>query len=191
MAPPTRTPRSSWIEEGLRALAAGGPDAVRIEPLAQALGVTKGGFYWHFADRRALLDEMLDTWERVMVDEVIDRVEGGAGDAREKLRSLVAVAASNDALLQVDLAIRDWARRDDAVAERLRRVDNRRMEYMRSLFGAFCPDENEVEARCMVAFSLWIGNHFIAAEHGTRSRAAVLQWALARLEENPADASRR
>jgi AcrR family transcriptional regulator len=164
---------------------------VRIEPLAQALGVTKGGFYWHFADRRALLDEMLDTWERVMVDEVIERVEGGAGDARGKLRSLVAVAASNDSLLQVDLAIRDWARRDGAVAERLRRVDNRRMEYMRSLFGAFCPDEDEVEARCMVAFSLWIGNHFIAAEHGTRSRAAVLQWALARLEENPADASRR
>jgi AcrR family transcriptional regulator len=64
MAPPTRTPRSQWIEAGLRALAAGGPDGVRIEPLAQALGVTRGGFYWHFDDRRALLDEMLDTWER-------------------------------------------------------------------------------------------------------------------------------
>ena len=47
MSAPTRTPRSSWIEEGLRALAAGGPDAVRIELLAQALGVTRGGFYWH------------------------------------------------------------------------------------------------------------------------------------------------
>ena len=76
-----RTPRSAWIEEGLRALAAGGPGAVRIEPLAQALGVTKGGFYWHFDDRRALLDEMLDTWERVSIDEVIERVEGGGGDA--------------------------------------------------------------------------------------------------------------
>jgi AcrR family transcriptional regulator len=64
MAPPTRTPRSKWIKMGLRALAAGGPDAVRIEPLAQALGVTKGGFYWSFDNRRALLDEMLDTWER-------------------------------------------------------------------------------------------------------------------------------
>ena len=51
----TRTPRSSWIDAGLRALAAGGPDAVRIEPLARALGVTKGGFYWHFDDRWALL----------------------------------------------------------------------------------------------------------------------------------------
>src|SRR2546421_5934141 len=28
MAAPTRTPRANWIEEGLRALAAGGPDAV-------------------------------------------------------------------------------------------------------------------------------------------------------------------
>ncbi len=39
-----RTPREDWIDEGLRALAAGGPDAVRIEPLARALGVTQGGF---------------------------------------------------------------------------------------------------------------------------------------------------
>lgn len=39
----TRTPRDKWIEEGLRALAAGGPEAVRIEVLAQALGVSKGG----------------------------------------------------------------------------------------------------------------------------------------------------
>ncbi|MEA2418333.1 MAG: hypothetical protein QOE60_539, partial [Thermoleophilaceae bacterium] len=72
MAAPTRTPRGTWIEAGLRALAAGGPDRVRIEPLAGALGVTRGGFYWHFANRQALLEEMLDTWERIGVDEVIE-----------------------------------------------------------------------------------------------------------------------
>jgi len=178
----TRTPRSSWIDQGLRALAAGGPDAVRIEPLARALGVTKGGFYWHFDDRRALLEEMLDTWEREGVDEVIERVESEDGDARAKLRRLSALAASSDEPLRIDLAVRDWARREQTVAERLRRVDNRRMDYMRSLFGAICPDEDEVEARCMLAFSLWIGNHFIAANHGTRSRADVLAAALRRLE---------
>jgi len=82
MAAPTRTPRRSWIAEGLRALAAGGPDAVRIEPLAKALGVTRGGFYWHFADRRALLEEILDWWERASVDEVIERIETEGGDAK-------------------------------------------------------------------------------------------------------------
>ena len=180
----TRTPRSAWIEAGLRAVADGGPDAVRIEPLAEALGVTKGGFYWHFENRRALLDEMLDAWERSTADAVIERVEREGGDSRARLRRLFAIAASGDAreMLRTDLAIRDWARREPAVAERLRRVDNRRMDYMRSLFGAFCPDEAEVEARCMLAFSLSIGSHFMAVDHAARSRAEVFELALRWLE---------
>src|SRR2546423_7185343 len=120
MAPPTRTPPSKWIEEGLRALAAGGPDAVRIEALARALGVTKGGFYNHFDDRPALLDGMLDTWERLVIDQVIDVVEAEGGDARTKLRRLFALPSSPAGeLMEIELAIRDWARRDKAAARRL------------------------------------------------------------------------
>jgi AcrR family transcriptional regulator len=184
----TRTPRSAWIDEGLRALAAGGPEAVRIEPLAKQLGVTKGGFYWHFDGRRALLDELLDAWEQKSVDEVIARIEGEGGDAHDKLRRLSELASSGHEELgidplQVDLAIRDWSRRDPKVARRLRNVDNRRMDYMRSLYGAFTSDEADVEARCMVAFSLWIGSPFIAADHGARSRDEVVARALKLLEE--------
>ncbi len=62
MAPPTRTSRATWIDAGLHALATGGPEAVRIEPLAQRLGVTRGGFYGHFKNRHDFIDEMLDTW---------------------------------------------------------------------------------------------------------------------------------
>jgi AcrR family transcriptional regulator len=176
-----RTPRESWIDQGLRALAAAGPDGVRIEVLAKDLGVTKGGFYWHFDDRQSLLDEMLDTWERVLIDEAIERVEREGGDARERLRRLFSAASSGGKWTKVELAVRDWARRERKVATRLRRVDNRRMDYMRSLFGAFCPDEGEVEARCMVAMALFIGSPFMAADHGARSRQEVLGLALARL----------
>jgi AcrR family transcriptional regulator len=179
----TRTPRTKWIEEGLRALGVGGPDAVRIETLAQALGVTKGGFYGHFDGRGALLEEMLDAWERVMIDEVIEHLEGEGGDARAKLRRLFALASSTEArgLMSIDLAVRDWARRDKAVARRLRRVDNRRMGYMRSLFGAFCRDQDDVEVRCLLFASLFAGNKLLAADHGPRSRAEVLELALRRL----------
>jgi AcrR family transcriptional regulator len=187
MSAPTLTPRSSWIEEGLRALAAGGPAAVRIELLARALGVSRGGFYWQFEDRRALLEEMLDTWERLGVDEVIERVESEGGNATAKLRRLSGLAGSSDEPLRIeplriDLAVRDWARRDQTVADRLRRVDNRRMDYLRSLFGAFCADEADVEARCMLFYSLWIGSDFIAADHGARSRADVVKLALRQLD---------
>ena len=178
-----QTPRSGWIDAALQALAAGGPDAVRIEALARSLGVTKGGFYWHFDDRRALLDEILDRWEQVSVDEVIERVEAGGGGPADKLRRLSALAGSAEGAfgfdpLKADLAIRDWARRDQAVAARLRRVDNRRMDYMRALFGASGIEEDEVEARCLLAFSLWIGSNFILAEHRGRSRQRVLRLAI-------------
>ena len=173
MAAPIRTPRTSWIDEGLRALGVGGPEAVRIETLAQALGVTKGGFYWHFGDRGALLEEMLDTWERVVTDRVIERVEGGGGDARAKLRRLFAIAVSSDEMLDVELAIREWARRDKKVARRLEHLDNGRMDYMRPLFAEFCASEDEVEARCLLSLALFVGNDYIAADHGSRNRAAV------------------
>jgi AcrR family transcriptional regulator len=179
----TRTPRSKWIDEGLRALAAGGPEAVRIEPLAERLGVSKGGFYWHFDDRQALLDELLDAWERIGVDEAIELAGAGGGDARDDLRRLFSLADERVELLGIDLAVRAWARRDPKVARRLRRVDNRRMEYLRSHFGAFCADPEEAEARSLTCFSLWIGNHFVAADHGGRRRAEVMKAALGRLLE--------
>ena len=68
-----RTPRGAWVHAALQALAAGGPDAVRVETLAVSLGVSKGGFYWHFADRQALLEEMLDTWEKTGTEDIIAR----------------------------------------------------------------------------------------------------------------------
>jgi AcrR family transcriptional regulator len=176
----TRTPRSSWIDAGLRALAAGGPDGVRVEVLAQELGVTRGGFYWHFEGRQAFLDELLDTWERRSIDETLKRVESEGGDARTKVRRAGMLTFSRE-LLPIDLAVRDWARRDPLVAERLRRVDNRRMKYLRSLISTFCPDPDDVEARSMLTFSLAIGNHFIVADHDRRSRRQVLELAMKRL----------
>ncbi len=180
-----RTPRAKWIDEGLRALGAGGPDAIRVETLAKTLGVTKGGFYGYFDDRAALLEEILDAWERTMVDEVIERLEREGGEPRARLERLFGLAASREVrvLLKADLAIRDWARRDRAVAARLRRVDNRRMDYMRSLFSEFCPDDEEVEARCMIAMVVFVGSPFVAAGHGSRSRANVLESVLHRLVE--------
>ena len=183
MAKP-RTPRRAWIDQGLRALATGGPDAVRVEVLAQSLGVTKGGFYGYFADRSALLTEMLDTWEHEVTDNIIQRIEQSAGgrsdgeqDAREKLRRLVELvdAADDDPTIGVDveLAIRHWAHRDPDVARRLHRVDQRHLGYLRELFGEICADPVEVEARCMIAMSMRLGDHLMPVDHGRHSRREV------------------
>ncbi|MEV0079419.1 TetR family transcriptional regulator [Nocardia neocaledoniensis] len=169
-----RTPRARWIEEGLQVLAADGVDAVRVEVLAKRIGVTKGGFYGYFADRDALLLALLDTWESEAVDQVLAQVEHFDQDPKTKARLAGLLTFSSNRLLPIDLAIRAWARRDEAVAERLRRVDNRRMALLRETIGEFCDDPDEVEARSLLAFCAVIGGHFLAADHEGRTRLEVL-----------------
>jgi AcrR family transcriptional regulator len=181
MAAPLRTPKESWIEEGLRALGVGGPDALRIETLAATLGVTKGGFYGHFDNRQVFLDELLDTWERLFTDAIIEQVSAQSGDPRNKLRQLFDIAVSVDDLVMIELALREWARRETSVGARLRRVDNDRMDLMRSLFREFCPSEDIVEARAFLAFSLFIANRQISADHGPRTRAQTIALAIEEL----------
>lgn len=174
MPPPVRTPREAWIDAALTILAADGPDAVRVEVLAQRLGVTRGGFYRQFNGRGELVDAMLDTWEQRSIDAVRARVEQEGGDARRKVRKAGLLTFSPE-LLPLDLAVRDWARRDAEVAARLRRVDNRRMAYLRELIATICDDQRQVEAKALLAFSLVIGDHLIAAEHPGSTRGRVLQ----------------
>jgi AcrR family transcriptional regulator len=171
-----RTPRRAWIEAALQALGEGGPDAVRVEALASRLGVSKGGFYWHFKDRGALLEEALDAWEKTGTDDIIARIDTESADPRERLRRLFGLAPSAE--FTVDLAIREWARRDRDVAKRLRRVDKRRMEFLRSLFAEICVDEDDAAARSMLAFSLLIGTYFIAAPPAGKTKSEALRLAL-------------
>ncbi|MEV6768385.1 TetR/AcrR family transcriptional regulator [Nocardia sp. NPDC051030] len=179
-----RTPRQAWIEQGLQTLAASGVDAVRVEVLAKALGVTKGGFYGYFADRDALLEAMLAEWERESVDEVLEQVEQEA-DPRDKVVLAGRLTLSNDRMLAIDLAIRDWARRDESVAARLLRVDEVRMDLLRTMIGTFCSDPDEVEARSLLAFCMAIGNRLITVDHQGRTRDEVRARASAIILDRP------
>jgi AcrR family transcriptional regulator len=173
-----RTPRSAWIEAAMQDLAAAGPDAVRVETLAKRLGVSKGGFYWHFADRGALLEETLDTWEKSGTEDVIATVDGEPGDPRAKLRRLFELAPTAKGLFAVELALRDWSRRDKDIARRLRRVDERRMKFLRSLFAEIYADEEEAEGRALLAYSLFVGAYFISTGRSSKARARTMRLAI-------------
>lgn len=179
-----RTPRTAWIDAGLRTLAVGGPEAVRIEALARDLGVTKGGFYGYFDDRNALLTEMLDTWERRSVEEVLAEAESLDGDALTRTTAAARLTFA-PSLLPIDRAIRAWAGHDRAVAERLRRVDNQRMDYLRANFAPTFADPVDLEARCLLAFAAALAGETIAADHPGVSRVDVIERTGTLLFETP------
>lgn len=177
-----RKTRNEWIAAALKAMAEGGVHAVRVERLARALGVSKGSFYWHFENRPALLTAMVHMWEEGGTERIIRQAEAGGGDVAARIRRLWELTSS-DTRIASELAIRDWARRDPTIAARVRGVDDRRMRYLRELFGQLGAPANEIEARAMLLASLLMGNYFIRAKHGRKSRRAVLADAVALLLE--------
>ena len=164
-----RKTKTDWMQAARELLAEGGINAVRVEPLARALGVTKGSFYWHFADRPTFHQALLEYWEAQGTSGVIEAVESSNLPPKGKLGLLWSLTSSEE--LGAELAIRDWARRDDAAQAAVARVDNKRMTYLCQLYGEVGFTTDEAEARSLLAYSLLIGNHFIASDDDSKQEA--------------------
>ena len=169
---PQKTTRLQWLQAAGEMLAENGVEALSVEALARRLGVTKGGFYGHFDDRRELLDAVVAYWEEVGTEAIIAAVEAGGGDVTARSNALWALATKDS--MGPELAIRDWARRDEAARTVVERVDDRRLGYLRALYSELGFRGADCEARCLLVYSLLIGDHFIAANHRGCSRQEVL-----------------
>ena len=176
--------RESWIAAALQMLAAKGVAHVRVEPLARSMGVTKGSFYWHFADRPALLKALLETWEQVQTSAIIMAVQGAGGTALERM-GLLRDLTLEPALMKVDMAIRAWAGNDELAANAVARVDMQRIDFCRSLFLELGFSPVATEARAFIGYSLLLGNYFLDVPHGDHTRQEVLDACLALLTQAP------
>src|SRR6201987_1437618 len=127
-----------WIEAGLREIASSGVDGVRVEVLAKNLGVTKGGFYRRFRDRAALLDGILQSWSAGRIAAIEQQTSLDGTSARERLKTLVRLYSGGVSPegMAVELAIRQWARTDQAAADAVARVDAARLENVALLYRA-------------------------------------------------------
>lgn len=174
-----RLSREDWIAGAVSLLAEAGVEGVRVEVLARKLGVTKGSFYWHFKDRAELLEALVGAWEEVGTQRLIDAVDAAGGSVRARVTLLWQLAVADD--MAGELALREWARQDGAIAARVKAVDDERMAYLRRLFGDLGTSAEDVERRAMLTYSLLIGSYFIQADHPTGDRQAVLDSCLASL----------
>jgi len=155
-----------WVEAGLAALARGGIDAVRVEVVAQDLGVTKGGFYRRFKDRRALLDAILAQWSAGRV-EAIERHTDLAGEAADaRLREVIRLYAErrNAEGMAIELAIRQWARGDAGAASEVAKVDAARLTNVAALYARLGFTPAEAHARAVLFYAFIFGQGLLFPE---------------------------
>ena len=134
--PRTQLDRNDWIEGAIDILAKSGVSGLRVEVLAKACGVTKGSFYWHFKDRQDLYDAVLETWRDGRLRDIHKQTLATPGKEEEQLLHLIEVygATRNRKGISIELAVREWARRDAHAAAIVEQVDSGRLECTRKLF---------------------------------------------------------
>jgi AcrR family transcriptional regulator len=158
--------RADWAEAALDALAGGGVTAVAVEPLAKALRTTKGSFYWHFADRNALLEAALELWERRDTDRVMSSLDETL-DATTRLRRLLALAfrsVSDPAARSagtVELALQASASQP-LVGAALQRVTERRLELLTRLYLEVGMSAASARDKALLAYTAYLGHAQLA-----------------------------
>ena len=167
--------REEWIEGAFAALTEGGIDALRVEPLAKRLGVTKGSFYHHFENRRSLHLAMLDEWERLGTAQIIDDVEEVASTPLEQLRALATATFASDPVGDaIETSIRSWAATDETVKAAVARVDERRLGYVTGLLRAAGMAKGLAERRARLMYRVLIGEFIWRTAGGPASTRTEL-----------------
>ena len=168
--------RDMWIEAALKQIGHSGVDGVRVEVLAESLGITKGGFYRRFKDRRALLDAMLDTWQRGRIAAIEKQTELGDEEPRERLRWLIRLYSErvNPEGIAIELAIRQWARSDAAAVAAVERVDAARLGRVTQLYQALGASAEDARARAVLVYSFIFGQSLLFLGDAPRKRASLI-----------------
>lgn len=168
-----------WVKAAVLAIGGGGVDAVAVEPLAKKLGVTKGSFYWHFKNRNALLESVLERWEDECTEAVISAAEG-ISDPKERLMRVFDEATSDEPFgdghtsesgifftRAFEQAISD-ATDDPVVGPVLRRVSERRIDYLEDCYRTLGLLPDEARHRALLVYAAYVGTMRLAREAPNR-----------------------
>jgi AcrR family transcriptional regulator len=147
-----------WLDAAYALLVEGGVDAVKVMPLAQRLGLSRTSFYWHFADREALLAGLVDRWRTRNTGSLIARCEAPAETISEAMLNLFDCWYDNDIFdSRLEFAMRTWSLTDPAVAAAMTEADAARVAAITALFRRFGYGEAEADTRARTLYLTQVG----------------------------------
>jgi len=150
-----RLTADDWAAAALEMIGERGVGGVAVEPLAVRLGATKGSFYWHFANRDALIEAALALWERDRTEAVIAAMDAEPDPARRLHRLFAAVSSGRGDAVEANLLA---AGDHPAVAPVMRRVVDRRLAYVAEIFRRLGWDAKEARRRSLFAYTAFAGS---------------------------------
>ena len=153
-----RGSREVWLEAARHALLENGVAAVKVQPLAARMNLSRTSFYWFFKDREAILTALLEDWEATNTSALIESTTAYAETIAEAVLNLISVFLDETRFEpRFDMAIRGWAHESDTVADRVARADAQRLAAIRAMFERFGFSGAEADVRARTIYLVQIG----------------------------------
>ncbi|MEV4366050.1 TetR/AcrR family transcriptional regulator [Nonomuraea sp. NPDC049637] len=171
MAQGGRITAEQWVDAAYARFTKIGLDSVRVEAVARDLGTTKGSFYWHHADRGALVRAVMERWEAEETEHIIAAASAEA-EPRARLRALFGTVAARAGRRGGESRLYLDAERE-GVADIVTRVTRRRVDFVAGLLVGLGFDEEEAERRALLALAVVLGLQQL--ERGTRPHIVLDQ----------------
>jgi AcrR family transcriptional regulator len=172
----SRIDEQEWIETALDMLATGGLAAVRVEPLALRLGVTKGAFYARYPTRDALLMAMLTYWRRVSTIDVFEGFAAIDEPAPQRLDRVVRLSTRRPDVRRrglLEMGIRIWADTDARAAATMEEIDAYRLDYFEAVLRANGFPPREAKARALLVYGYMIADACLSGKRSEETRRLI------------------
>jgi AcrR family transcriptional regulator len=174
--------KTAWLRAAAAAIAEDGFNGIRVLPLAKRLGVTRGSFYWHFADHAAFVEAFIIYWRNQQL-RAVEAYRHSNVDAVAAYRQLLDVVLTDTEAelkrLKVEFALRGYARRDAFAAESVTIVDRARIDLFLPIVNAIAVDVKEAESfATLLLIQLSGAQHAIAGPNCDAEKLANIKKAM-------------
>jgi AcrR family transcriptional regulator len=154
--------RAAWLHAAGDAVAEGGFANLRVLDLAKRLGVTRGSFYWHFADHAELVRALLEHWLEYRRDRAAlwVRLVTEQDPEQALLHSLTInfdEGRTSRRAIRIELAVREYAMRDPYAAKVLAESDELRHGRIVELYTALTGDASRARLLALTNYLIIAG----------------------------------
>lgn len=150
----TKTSHDEWLSFALKILVKHGPEKLKIGPLCEIKGVTKGSFYHHFKNRAAFIENLMAHWYQTMTLAFIEQANT-KDSAFERLQKLDRVIAGNN--IEAEKHIRAWALKEPVIAPHLAQIDQQRRDYLAACYIELGMDKSQANDVALMAYANFLG----------------------------------
>jgi AcrR family transcriptional regulator len=176
-APRAPLGRAIWLDTARKALIEEGTAGLEVNKLAKRLGSSRSGFYWFFADRAQLLEELLTYWAEtgtLLFEQVLQDSEKNGMQEYMAVTNLWIDEKDYDP--NWDSAVRDWARTSEVVRKVVQEVDNKRIAVIEKIFHNLGYKGTEAHIRARVMYYHQVGYYAMGVQESQEARRALIPY---------------